>query len=188
MHKAIRKIAMIMALGASALALAQTARAQQTYPTAAAGVRVPGTVPLQCNASGAACAPVSAANAQAVAAQPYPASATAVAASQTGAASALGATLGTAVGQTTYICGFTVTGAGATAASVVTVTVTNVVASPMSYKLAVPAGATVGVAPLIQTFSPCLQASATNTAIVVSVPSLGVGNTDAAVMAWGYRQ
>lgn len=39
------------------------ARAQSTYPTAAgSNVKVPGTVPLQCNSSGQACAPVSASN------------------------------------------------------------------------------------------------------------------------------
>lgn len=36
--------------------------AQQTYPTAAGGVRVQGVVPLQCNSSGAACGPVTASN------------------------------------------------------------------------------------------------------------------------------
>jgi hypothetical protein len=36
--------------------------AQATYPTAASGVRVPGTVPLQCDSSGANCGPVSGAN------------------------------------------------------------------------------------------------------------------------------
>lgn len=42
---------------------AAPALAQQTYPTAAGNsVRAPGTVPLQCNAGGTACAPVTAAN------------------------------------------------------------------------------------------------------------------------------
>lgn len=58
----MRKI--ILFAGAAALTLASGAGAQQTYPTAAGGVRVQGTVPLQCNASGVACAPVSATNPQ----------------------------------------------------------------------------------------------------------------------------
>jgi hypothetical protein len=52
-------------IAAAALAmavLAFPALAQSTYPTAATGVRVAGTVPLQCNGSGAACAPVTASN------------------------------------------------------------------------------------------------------------------------------
>lgn len=43
-----------------------TAQAQQTYPTAASGVRVPGTVPLQCDANGANCRPASGSNPVAV--------------------------------------------------------------------------------------------------------------------------
>lgn len=61
----MRKMILFAALAATALAsaaLVNPALAQQTYPTAASGVRVQGTVPLQCNASGAACAPVSASN------------------------------------------------------------------------------------------------------------------------------
>ena len=45
------------------LSFAAPAHAQLTYPTAAgASVKVPGTVPLQCNSSGQACAPVTASN------------------------------------------------------------------------------------------------------------------------------
>lgn len=50
-------------IGALAMAsCAQPALAQASYPTAASGVRVAGVVPLQCNASGAACAPITATN------------------------------------------------------------------------------------------------------------------------------
>lgn len=61
----MRKLILIAALAATALApmgFIEPAKAQQTYPTAAGGVRVQGTVPLQCNASGVSCAPVSGAN------------------------------------------------------------------------------------------------------------------------------
>lgn len=51
---------------ATALAMASPAIAQATFPTAASGVRAPATVPLQCNASGVACAPVTASNPVAV--------------------------------------------------------------------------------------------------------------------------
>lgn len=45
-----------------AITLPQAALAQLSFPTAASGVRVPGTVPLTCDASAANCAPASATN------------------------------------------------------------------------------------------------------------------------------
>jgi hypothetical protein len=54
--------------------------------------------------------------------------------------------------------------------------------------MAVPAGVTVGLAPLIVEFPQPLAASGPNTAIVVSFPSFGAGNTNAAVNAHGYQQ
>ncbi len=106
--------------------------------------------------------------------------------SATGAAAAITATLAAAAGMRTYICGFTVTGAGATAASVITVTVTGLPVT-MSYKVSVPAGAAVGVAALVVDFGCLIPASSDNTAIVVNVPSFGVGNLHAAVTAHGAR-
>lgn len=55
-------------LAAGNLIGAAPAHAQATYPTPASNVRVAGVVPLQCNAGGTACAPVTAANPQVVAA------------------------------------------------------------------------------------------------------------------------
>ena len=187
----MRRIMVLAALGAAALAgcYPYAAQAQQSYPTAAAGVRVPGTVPLSCDSTGAACAPASAANPLAVAPGPLPAGATVVGGSQTLAATAMGVTLAAGgVTKRTYICGFAVTGAGATAASTITVTVTNPGIGNLNYKLVVPAGAGVSITPLIQNFSPCLPAGALNLGIAVSVPSFGTGNTDAALTAWGYWQ
>lgn len=109
-----------------------------------------------------------------------------VADSATGAAAAITATLAAVAGKRTFLTGFSVTGAGATAASIITVTVTGL-AVTLSYKLAVPAGATVGVTPLHVTFPQPIPASGDNVAIVVNVPSFGVGNTDAAVAASGYQ-
>lgn len=103
-----------------------------------------------------------------------------------GAAAAIAATLAGAAGVTTYICGFTVTGAGATAASVIEVTITGL-ATILRYKVVVPAGATTSITPLDFAFSRPVPASAPNTAIVVNVPSFGAGNTAAAVVAVGFR-
>lgn len=110
-----------------------------------------------------------------------------VGASATGAAAAISATLAAAAGKTTHITGFEVTGAGATAASVVTVTVSGLLGGTQSYKVAVPAGANAGVTPLVVSIPGGFPASAPNTAIVVDVPSFGAGNTHAAVAARGFQ-
>lgn len=103
------------------------------------------------------------------------------------AAAVATATLAAAANQTTYITGFTVTGAGATAGSVVLVTVTGCVGGTMTFVLAVPAGAGVGITPLVVDFPHPVPATGPNTAIVVSAPSFGAGNTNAAVVATGMR-
>lgn len=108
-------------------------------------------------------------------------------ASATGAASAITATLAAAAGKWTYITGFEVTGAGATAPSVVAVTVTGLLGGTRNYYISIPAGAAVGVQPLVVFFDPPLPASAVNTAIVVNVASFGAGNTSTAVAASGIR-
>lgn len=58
----MRKVTILA--GWAVLALASPAFAQQSYPTGASTVRVPGNVPLQCNSAVTACTPVSAANPQ----------------------------------------------------------------------------------------------------------------------------
>ena len=107
-------------------------------------------------------------------------------ASATGAAAPISATLAGAAGKYTYITGFEVTGAGATAAGVVLVTVTGVQGGTQNFYLAIPAGAAVGVNPLLVRFPVPLRSSALNTNIVVNVPSFGAGNTSAAVAAHGF--
>lgn len=104
------------------------------------------------------------------------------------AASANNVTLAGAASKTTYITGLQITGAGATAASVIAVTVTGTVTGTMNYRVAIPAGAAVGITPLIVSFPIPVPASAVNTAVVVNVPSFGAGNTDAAVSAQGFQQ
>jgi hypothetical protein len=113
---------------------------------------------------------------------------TAVTASSTGGAQANNCTLPGAAGKTTYITGFEVTGAGATGAGVITVTVTGTISGTLNYSLAIPAGASVGVTPLIVEFPEAIPASGANTAIVVNVPSFGAGNTNASAVAHGFQQ
>ncbi len=121
-------------------------------------------------------------------AYPLPASAVTVTSSSGNVADASAvATLAAASGKTTWITGFVVTAAGATAASVVEVTVAGVLGGTMTFVFVAPAGVDVSAVPLAVSFPSPVPASATNTAIVVTVPALGSGNTNAAVVATGYQ-
>jgi hypothetical protein len=104
------------------------------------------------------------------------------------AAATATATLPAAAGKITSICGFAATAGGATAAAVVNLTVTNVTGGTMTYTFGANTGVGVPSAPLAVQFSPCLPANASNTTIVVSMPSLGAGNTNAAINAWGFQR
>ena len=102
------------------------------------------------------------------------------------AASANNQTLAGAASLRTYIQGFCITGGGATAASIIQVTITGLT-NTLSFNVPVPAGATAGIQPLWVEFNPPLPASADNTPIVVNVPSFGAGNTAASAAAWGFQ-
>lgn len=97
------------------------------------------------------------------------------------------ATLAGAAGKTTYITGFEVTGTGATAALAVSVTVTGTTGGTLTYTYAAAAGAAVANTPLIVSFPNPIPASDVNTAIAVTVPALGAGNTNSTVVAHGYQ-
>lgn len=102
------------------------------------------------------------------------------------AAAVATATLAAVVGKTMYITGFEITSSGATLGAVVAPTVTGVLGGTLTYIYTAVAGVLLGNPPLMVTFNPPLQASAVATAIVVSCPSLGAGNTNATVVAHGY--
>lgn len=111
---------------------------------------------------------------------------TVVTASSTGGAQANTVSLAAAASKTTYITGFVVTGLGATAAGSVAIVTTGLTTN-LNFTLPVPAGVTVGVAPLIVEFPHPLPASAVNTAIGLTVGSFGTGNTAASVAAYGFQ-
>lgn len=96
------------------------------------------------------------------------------------------ATLAAVASKTNYLSGFQITAAGATAAACVNATVVGLLGGTRTYTFCAPAGVAVGATPLVVNFSPPLPASATNTAIVVTLPALGAGNTNAAASAQGY--
>lgn len=120
--------------------------------------------------------------------RPYPDGSTAItAASGNVAAATAAATLAAVAGKTTYIAGFSISGAGATAGLPVIVTVTNTITGPLSYVYVAIAGVLLANEPLHVSFNPAIPANAANTTIVVSCPTLGVGNTHNAAVAYGYQ-
>jgi hypothetical protein len=97
------------------------------------------------------------------------------------------ATLAAAVNKLTYLAGFSVYATGATNATVVDVTVADG-AWTLTFPINVPASsAAVQLMPIARTFNPPLVASAPNTAIVVTCPTLGTGNTNCCVNVEGYQ-
>jgi hypothetical protein len=88
----------------------------------------------------------------------------------------------------TYISGFEWTGTGQTGGpTIATVVVSGLLGGNLTYNIVSPTGVTVGIAPLIVTFDPPLQASALNTAIVVTASTLGAGSTNSTTNAHGYQ-
>lgn len=102
------------------------------------------------------------------------------------AAAAATVTFAAVAAKTNYLSGLDITGGGATAASIILATVVGLLGGTRTYAIAVPAGVTLGILPLTLRFDPPLPASAVNTAIVVSAPSFGAGNTNAVTNAQGY--
>jgi hypothetical protein len=123
---------------------------------------------------------------------PYPVSsagadATPVTATSGNVANAVAtATIPAVAGKTAYISGFTISGAGATAAAIVNPTVTGVISGTKTYTYGAVAGVAAMNAPLDVQFCPPIPASAVNQAIAVACPALGAGNTNNTVNAYGF--
>lgn len=98
------------------------------------------------------------------------------------------ATLAAKAGYVTHISGFEITGAGATAAANVVATLTGLLGGTRSYIVVAPAGVNAPLQPLVVSFAEPLPASDENTAIVVTLPALGAGNTHACVNAHGFHK
>jgi hypothetical protein len=116
---------------------------------------------------------------------PYGATAETGASGDVAAATAT-ATIAKAAAKTTYLTGLVVTGGGATGASVIVCTIVGPVTGTLTFDVPVPAGATLGITPVVINFPQAIPSSAVNTDIVVSCPTFGVGNLHAAVFATGY--
>ena len=91
------------------------------------------------------------------------------------------------VGLTNFLTGFEVTGGGATGALAIDATITGLLEGTLHFGISVPAGAGLSIAPLLVEFARPRPASAPNTAIVLTVPSFGAGNTIASAAIHGYR-
>jgi len=99
------------------------------------------------------------------------------------------ASIAAVAGKTSYLSGFSMSALGATAGSTVTLTIAGLAGGSRTLLVIVPAGVTTPVNPfpLIEKFDPPLAASAPNTAITVTLPALGAGNTNAMVNAEGFQ-
>jgi len=108
-----------------------------------------------------------------------------------GAAQVNTATLPAVPNKTNYLTGFEITGGGATAASVIEITVTGLVGGTLKFEMNILAGV---AGPMNAQggftvwFPDPLPATGQNVAIAVVLPSFGAGNTNAAVVAYGYYQ
>lgn len=86
-----------------------------------------------------------------------------------------------------FITGFSVGSGGATAASLLDVTVSDGSTFTLHFPYAIPAGVTLAAPLLVVTFPVPIPAGAKQTAITVTCPAAGAGNTLAAVNAFGFQ-
>jgi hypothetical protein len=119
-------------------------------------------------------------------AQDYPPGNVVVASSGNVANATATATIAAQAGRLNYLNNLIVTGGGATAASVVTCTITGLQGGTISFIYGAPAGAAIRGDSLAMPFSAPIPASAPNTAIVASCPALGAGNTRMVVTITGH--
>lgn len=110
-----------------------------------------------------------------------------VVAAATGSAGAIAPAIPAVAGKVAYCTGFSVGGLGATAASVIEVTLTGIIGGvTMRWKYSVPAGATVISPHFTVDFDRPIPADRSNLAITLSVPSFGTGNTSSVAYIRGF--
>ncbi len=99
----------------------------------------------------------------------------------TGSTGAVTCTLAGTAGKVTYICGFSVSAIGGTAA-VGPITIANTVTASQVYQLASsPGGSTLAVS-----FEPCVPANASNTSITITTTADGTASA-VDVNSWGFQ-
>ena len=112
----------------------------------------------------------------------YPSGSTPITGNSTGTTGAVVGTLAAATGKTTYICGLNVSATGGTAA-IGPITVANTVTGSLVFEM----NSTVAGNNLSENFSPCIPASAADTAITTTTTSDGTASA-VAVNSWGFQQ
>jgi hypothetical protein len=113
----------------------------------------------------------------------YPAGATPITGNANGTTGAVVGTLAGTAGKTTYICGFTVSAIGGTA-DPGPVTIAGVVGSSMTFQMSLNNANTASI--IQQDFTPCIPASAANTAITTTTTA-ALGATAVSVVSFGYQ-
>lgn len=122
----------------------------------------------------------------------YPLNSNPVVVSNTGADTAsLTAVLPATPGKTNFICGFSISGLGATAIGNVVATIGSLgspnTAAALSFQYSMPVGATVPAVPVIVFFPPpCIPGIGSNNPITLTVPG-AAGNTTTSLNIWGYQ-
>ena len=186
----MKNLILVFALLFPTLAFAQTSR-NPCYTTQGQTGTMPNCVgvgtatPLPVTAMGSGGA--SPANSQAVIqSSQYPVNAvtttpTAIANPANGTTGAVVSTLPAVASTTTFICGFNVSAVGGTA-TIGPVQLAGVIGGNQSYEMNSAATPVM----LSQSFSPCLPASAANTAITITTVANGTA-TAVHVNSWGYR-
>lgn len=170
---------------AAALFFAGAAHAQTVSCTGPTGANCVPVVPYTASGAIGSSNPLSvttAAPAAGTAGAGYPPGATPITGNATGSTAAVVGTLAAASTKFTYICGFSVSALGGTAA-VGPITIAGTVGSSLVYQLASAASGS----QLTQTFTPCIPASAVNTAITTTTTADGTA-TAVDVNSWGFQQ
>lgn len=112
----------------------------------------------------------------------FPTASTPITGNSTGTTGAVVGTLAANATKNTYICGFSVSAIGGTAA-VGPITIAGTITASLVYYLA----SSVAGTELTQTFTPCIPSSAINTAITTTTTADGTAS-NVAVNSWGFQQ
>jgi hypothetical protein len=110
----------------------------------------------------------------------YPTGAAPIQGNTTGTTGAVVGTLAAVAGKTTYICGFAVSAVGSGAVG--PITIAGLITASQVYQFTASAGG----GALNQSFTPCIPASAANTAITTTTTADGTA-TAVDVNSWGYQ-
>ncbi|HZS57544.1 MAG TPA: hypothetical protein VFA65_24300 [Bryobacteraceae bacterium] len=102
-----------------------------------------------------------------------------------GGATNVTASFGGASGVTTYLNGFIITSSGSTSAAAVNATVSDGHWT-LNFAYVTQSGVTTSNLPYVVNFPTPLPATTQQTAITITLPSLGTGNTQAAVVIYGF--